>query len=167
MVVDVAVAPGVRRIAVPLPLALKIVNAYLVEGATGWALIDTGLHTEDGERALRAGVQAAGIDLADVRPDLHLTITYSLRSLDDREARLELDGSGEIAETPILGRGHNKLHGSANLTGAMSVDPRDGFAGTYRDELHVFYTVRDEENHPRGPAVNLIYVTETTISRAP
>jgi glyoxylase-like metal-dependent hydrolase (beta-lactamase superfamily II) len=67
VVVDVAVAPGVRRIAVPLPLALKIVNAYLVEGAAGWALVDTGLHTEDGERALRDGVSAAGLDLADVR----------------------------------------------------------------------------------------------------
>lgn len=67
MAVDVAVAPGVRRIAVPLPLALKIVNAYLIEGASGWALVDTGLHTEDGERTLREGVGAAGIELSDVR----------------------------------------------------------------------------------------------------
>ncbi len=67
MPVDIAVAPGVRRIAVPLPLALKIVNAYLIEGADGWGLVDTGLHTEDGERTLREGVAAAGIDLSDVR----------------------------------------------------------------------------------------------------
>jgi len=115
----------------------------------------------------RAAERTIPLDLDDVRPDLHLSITYTLRSVDEREARLELDGSGEVAETPLPGRGHNKLHGSANMTGAMSVDPRDGFAGTYRDELHVFYTVRDEQNRPRGPAVNLIYVTETTISRAP
>ena len=61
------VALGVRRIAVPLPLALKIVNAYLVEGTAGWALVDVGLHTEDAERVLRAAIAAAGIDIADVR----------------------------------------------------------------------------------------------------
>jgi len=61
------VAPGVRRIELPLPLALRAVNAYLVEGAAGWALVDTGLHTEEGERALRSGLREAGIDLADVR----------------------------------------------------------------------------------------------------
>ena len=62
-----AVAPGIRRISVPLPLALRAVNAYLVEGPHGWALVDTGLHTEDGEHVLRQGVRDAGIDLADVR----------------------------------------------------------------------------------------------------
>ncbi len=67
MAVDVLVAPGVRRIAVPLPLALKIVNVYLIEGANGWGLVDTGLHTREGEQALRDGVAAGGIELADVR----------------------------------------------------------------------------------------------------
>src|SRR3972149_6271736 len=62
-----AVAPGIRRISVPPPLALRAVNAYLVEGPHGWALVDTGLHTEDGEHTLRQGVREAGIDLADVR----------------------------------------------------------------------------------------------------
>ncbi len=67
MVVDVAVAPGVRRIAVPLPFALKIVNAYLIEGESEWALVDTGLHTAEGEKALREGLGSAGIDLAQVQ----------------------------------------------------------------------------------------------------
>ncbi|MDE3111776.1 MAG: MBL fold metallo-hydrolase [Chloroflexota bacterium] len=66
MAVDVLVAPGVRRIAVPLPLALKIVNVYLVEGANGWGLVDTGLHTSEGERVLRDGIADAGIDIGDV-----------------------------------------------------------------------------------------------------
>jgi glyoxylase-like metal-dependent hydrolase (beta-lactamase superfamily II) len=65
--VGTAVAPGVRLVAIPLPLALKIVNAYLIEGASGWALVDTGLHTEDGERALRAALADAGIAMSDVR----------------------------------------------------------------------------------------------------
>ena len=67
MTVGTAVAPGVRLIALPLPLALKIVNAYLIEGSSGWALVDTGLHTEEAERALRDGLADAGIDLTDVR----------------------------------------------------------------------------------------------------
>ncbi|MGH2498787.1 MAG: MBL fold metallo-hydrolase [Candidatus Limnocylindria bacterium] len=66
MTVD-RVAPGVRRIALPLPLALRLVNVYLVEGAAGWTLVDTGLHTDEGERALRAGLAEARIALADVR----------------------------------------------------------------------------------------------------
>ena len=47
------VAPGVRRIQIPLPIpALRIVNVYLVEGAGGWSLLDSGLHTQEAERAL-------------------------------------------------------------------------------------------------------------------
>jgi len=60
-------ATGVRRIALPLPFALKSVNAYLVEGAHGWALVDTGLHTTEGERELRAGLAAAGIGVDGLR----------------------------------------------------------------------------------------------------
>ncbi len=60
-------ATGVRRIALPLPLALKSVNAYLVEGARGWALVDTGLHTPEGERELRAGLAAARIGVDGLR----------------------------------------------------------------------------------------------------
>lgn len=67
MTVGTAITPGIRRIALPLPFALRAVNAYLIEGATGWALVDTGLHTDEGERALRAALADARIDLRDVR----------------------------------------------------------------------------------------------------
>lgn len=60
---SVDVAPGVRRIAIPLPIpALKVVNVYLVEG-TDRSLVDTGIHTDEAEAALRAGLAAAGIAL--------------------------------------------------------------------------------------------------------
>jgi glyoxylase-like metal-dependent hydrolase (beta-lactamase superfamily II) len=65
--IEVAVAPGIRLIAVPFPGPLRAMNAYLIEGSSGWALVDTGLHTEEGEQALRAGVRSAGIDLTDVK----------------------------------------------------------------------------------------------------
>ena len=42
-------------------------NAYLVEGARGYALVDAGLHTAEAEAVLRAGLADARIDLADVR----------------------------------------------------------------------------------------------------
>ncbi len=67
MTVGTAVAPGVRLIALPLPLALRIVNAYLIEGSNGWALVDTGLHTKEAEKALRSALADAGIDISDVR----------------------------------------------------------------------------------------------------
>lgn len=66
MTVGTAVAPGVRLIALPLPLALRVINAYLVEGPAGWALVDTGLHTEEAERALRSTLASSGVDLSDV-----------------------------------------------------------------------------------------------------
>lgn len=64
---ETAVAPGIRQIAVPFPGPLRAMNAYLIEGSSGWSLVDTGLHTEEAERALREGVRAAGIDLGDVK----------------------------------------------------------------------------------------------------
>ena len=56
-------APGVRRIAVPLPIpALKVVNVYLVEGEDR-SLVDTGIHTDEAEAALRAGLADAGVGI--------------------------------------------------------------------------------------------------------
>jgi glyoxylase-like metal-dependent hydrolase (beta-lactamase superfamily II) len=58
------VAPGVRRIPIPLPIpALKIINAYLVEGERGWSLVDSGIHTPEAERALRDALAAEGLAL--------------------------------------------------------------------------------------------------------
>ena len=59
-------APGYRRIALPLPFALRSVNAYLVEG-DGAAIVDCGLHTESAERALIDGLAQAGLAPKDVR----------------------------------------------------------------------------------------------------
>ncbi len=58
--------PGYRRLPLPLPFALRSVNAYLVEG-DGVAIVDCGLHTESGEKALVAGLAEAGLVPSDVR----------------------------------------------------------------------------------------------------
>jgi glyoxylase-like metal-dependent hydrolase (beta-lactamase superfamily II) len=62
------VAPGVRRVMLPLPIAaLRTVNVYLVEGDRGWSIVDSGMHTPEAEAALRAGLADMGIGLADIR----------------------------------------------------------------------------------------------------
>jgi glyoxylase-like metal-dependent hydrolase (beta-lactamase superfamily II) len=43
------------------------VNAYLIEGSSGYALVDAGLHTADAESVLRAALDEAGIGMEDVR----------------------------------------------------------------------------------------------------
>lgn len=42
-------------------------NAYLIEGSSGYALVDSGLHTADAESVLRAALAEAGIAIEDVR----------------------------------------------------------------------------------------------------
>lgn len=62
------VAPGVRRIPIPLPIpALKIINAYLVEGERGWSLVDSGIHTAEAEKTLRDALAEAGLAIGDLR----------------------------------------------------------------------------------------------------
>lgn len=80
------VAPGVRRILLPLPLALRNINVYLVEGDRGWCLVDSGMHTAEAEAELRSGLRLAGISMRDVtrvfithlHPD-HLGMAGTLR----------------------------------------------------------------------------------------
>lgn len=62
----VQAGPGYQRLALPLPFALRSVNAYLVEG-DGVAIVDCGLHTEAGERALVAGLASAGLTPKNIR----------------------------------------------------------------------------------------------------
>lgn len=92
------VAPGVRRIQVPLPIpALKIVNAYLIEGASGWALVDTGLHTSEAERAIDAALADAGIRRSDVR---RVFITHLHPDHIGMAGTLELAGAEVVMHRP-------------------------------------------------------------------
>ncbi|HEY7358133.1 MAG TPA: MBL fold metallo-hydrolase [Ktedonobacterales bacterium] len=60
------VLPDVWRITVPLPFALRWANAYLLQGAGEWCLIDAGLATPDAEQVMLQGLVAAGITPADL-----------------------------------------------------------------------------------------------------
>ncbi len=56
------IAPDVWRIPLPLPFALRSMNAYLIGGPReGWILVDCGLGLSADEAALVAGLDAAGV----------------------------------------------------------------------------------------------------------
>jgi glyoxylase-like metal-dependent hydrolase (beta-lactamase superfamily II) len=60
------VEPGIWRIPLPLPFALRSANVYLISGAGEHVLVDAGLGTPDGEAALRAGLDRAGVRLEQI-----------------------------------------------------------------------------------------------------
>jgi glyoxylase-like metal-dependent hydrolase (beta-lactamase superfamily II) len=94
------VAPGVRRIPIPLPIrGLPIVNAYLVEGAQGWSLVDAGLHTAEAERALRAGLADAGIGIEDLR---RVFVTHLHPDHMGMAGTLERAGAEVLMHTPEI-----------------------------------------------------------------
>lgn len=57
------VEPGIWRIPLPLPFALRSANVYLISGDGEHVLVDCGLGTHAGEAALRAGLAWAGISM--------------------------------------------------------------------------------------------------------
>ncbi len=55
------IADDIIQVQLPLPFALRIVNCYLLRDGDGWAVLDTGIHTPEGEAAWRAAWAALGI----------------------------------------------------------------------------------------------------------
>ncbi len=54
------VAPGFHVIHLPLPMKPTIVNVYLVDGGSEWALVDTGMGTPASREAFRAALDEIG-----------------------------------------------------------------------------------------------------------
>src|ERR1044072_3368101 len=54
------VSPGFHLVHLPLPMRPTIVNVYLVNGGSEWALIDTGMNTTESVAAFRAALEAIG-----------------------------------------------------------------------------------------------------------
>lgn len=55
------VMPGLWRITMPMPFALRWANAYLLQGDGEWCLVDAGLATPEAEAVMLHGLAAAGI----------------------------------------------------------------------------------------------------------
>lgn len=60
------VARDLFLVPLPLPFALRSVNCYLLRDPAGWTVLDTGLHTADGESAWRAAFVALGVSPRDI-----------------------------------------------------------------------------------------------------
>lgn len=54
--------PFVYRVAVPVPLPLRFVNCYLIRGAAGWAVLDTGMRHAPAEAVWAAALDELGLD---------------------------------------------------------------------------------------------------------
>jgi glyoxylase-like metal-dependent hydrolase (beta-lactamase superfamily II) len=61
------VVPGVWRITQPLPFPPRHVHVYLVKRPEGHLLIDGGMDLPEPREALRAGLEAAGVEWRDIR----------------------------------------------------------------------------------------------------
>lgn len=59
----IPVAPAIYQIQIPLPFALNRVNAYLLHdpASSRWTIVDTGLHTPQGEAAWLAAFDALAV----------------------------------------------------------------------------------------------------------
>jgi glyoxylase-like metal-dependent hydrolase (beta-lactamase superfamily II) len=69
----IPVADHIYQIPLPLPFALRIVNCYLLRADDGWDIVDTGLHTPEGESGWRSALSSLGIRPGDLR---HIVITH-------------------------------------------------------------------------------------------
>lgn len=62
------VVPGVWKITLPIPFPLRTVNVYaLVDKDGGWTLIDAGMGTPDAREAFSAGLERAGLSIANLK----------------------------------------------------------------------------------------------------
>jgi glyoxylase-like metal-dependent hydrolase (beta-lactamase superfamily II) len=66
------VAPGVRWIRMPMPMALDHINLWAIDDGDGWAVVDTGLRTDDTAKAWRELWAATN----DPRPMSRIFVTH-------------------------------------------------------------------------------------------
>ena len=58
------VAEGVYQLKLPVPLPLRFVSVYLIEGDDGWTIVDTGFDYPETYEVWESGAAAVGCDLA-------------------------------------------------------------------------------------------------------
>lgn len=66
------VAPGIWKITMPILFPLRTVNVYALVGTDGWAMVDAGMGTPDAREAFEAGLERAGLSIANLK-DIVLT----------------------------------------------------------------------------------------------
>jgi glyoxylase-like metal-dependent hydrolase (beta-lactamase superfamily II) len=68
------VAEGVYQLKLPVPLPLRFVSVYLVEGDDGWTIVDTGYHYPPTYEFWESGAAAVGCDLE--RNVIRIVVTH-------------------------------------------------------------------------------------------
>ena len=61
------IADDIIQVQVPLPYVLNIVNCYLLRGADGWTLVDTGLNTAAARPRWQSALATLDIKPADIK----------------------------------------------------------------------------------------------------
>lgn len=98
------ISPGIWRLTIPVPVALKNVNSYWFSGPDGWAVIDTGFHTPLAEQVWLHAIAAMGLRPADItqilithhHPD-HIGCAGWLQQLTGAEV-LMFEATGQVAQ---------------------------------------------------------------------
>ncbi|MBE3599762.1 MAG: MBL fold metallo-hydrolase [Limnochordaceae bacterium] len=60
------VFPGIWRVPIAIPVPLRYVNSYLIEGDAGWTVVDAGHHTPQAEARWEQVLGELGIGFADI-----------------------------------------------------------------------------------------------------
>ncbi len=137
------VAPGIHEVFLPLPMRPSIVNVWLIDGGSEWALVDTGMQTEASLAVLRAVMSGLGVDPTAVRkiicthhhPD-HFGTSGPLRELCQAEVflhPLEIDRLRFYAPQPRSAEaaGFFRRHGIPLERFANVPTPGEIWAGLY------------------------------------
>ena len=61
------VASGVWKITLPIPFPLRTVNVYALVDKDGWVLVDAGMGTPEAREAFAAGLERAGLQVANLK----------------------------------------------------------------------------------------------------
>ncbi len=104
------VVSGIWKITMPIPFPLRTVNVHALVGPDGWVLVDAGMGTPDAREAFAAGLERAGLSVANLRaivlthhhPD-HIGLSGELQAqsgarvymhpIDERSVRIIAEGT--------------------------------------------------------------------------
>ncbi|HXR65848.1 MAG TPA: MBL fold metallo-hydrolase [Ktedonobacteraceae bacterium] len=104
------VVSGIWKITMPIPFPLRTVNVYALVGPDGWVLVDAGMGTPDARTAFAAGLERAGLSIANLQaivlthhhPD-HIGLSGELQAqsgarvymhpIDERSVRIIAEGT--------------------------------------------------------------------------